>query len=93
MPGAYDSHELPPERIKTVDVVKKHLCDLAANRWKLDEKKCQNCVFPCKYGLRLLELLGLPYIAPEKELLVKDLAKQGKPLPTIHQRIRNRGKK
>lgn len=39
MPGAYDSHELPPERIKTVEVVKKHLCDLAANRGKLDEEK------------------------------------------------------
>lgn len=91
MPSAYDSHELPAERIKTIRVAKRHLCELAMYRGKLDETQCQNCKLACKYGMRLLDLMGLPYIAqPEKELTVKALSKQGQALPTLHQRLKHR---
>lgn len=91
MSKAYDCHEALPEQIRNADAAKIHLCDLAYHRKKIRPEKCQTCG-GCKYGLKLLELLGLECDKKPRELKVKDLAVQGKPLPTLSARLRKRFK-
>jgi len=92
MRGSSDSHELPAEKITNVKVAKLHLCDLAYHHGKLYPDMCQSCKAVCRYGIRLLELMDLQHIRQEREIRIKDLSTQGKPLPTIHQRIKKRAK-
>ena len=89
--GPYDTHEAPPERIKTVKVAQTHLCSLAYHRKKVYPEQCKACG-GCKYGLRLLELLGMECDEQPKLLTVKQLTAPGQPLPTLHMRLKKRKK-
>lgn len=90
MRGAYDSHELPPEQINTLKIAMKHLCTKANYRGTLRAEECEKCQ-ACRYGLRMLEIIGRPVPEkPREEVTIAKLSRQGKALPTLHQRIRKR---
>lgn len=57
-----DGHEQPAANIKTIDELRKHLCDGAYRTGKRREKdlvpeRCAACESACCYGQRLLEIL------------------------------------
>lgn len=87
-----ERHEATPDSIRDVNGLKPHLCSLALYRGKLQPDQCQKCAAGCKYGMRLLHLMGMQRGEERFELRVKDLAVQGQALPTLHQRLKKRKK-
>lgn len=68
-------HENPAENIRTVNGLKRHLCDVAlypeeGNRNRsIHPEVCAGCVSQCRYGQKLLALLaeqGKIYTVPER---------------------------
>jgi len=86
--GAFRSQPAA-EEISDPDELRKHLC--------LDEKghratalSCQICEMPCRYGLRLLELMEIPYKGqPEERGCMLDMLRTG---PALDRKGRMYGK-
>lgn len=86
--GAYRTHLLA-EEISDPDELKKHLC--------VDDKGhratvlcCQICTMPCGYGMRLLELMEIPYKGkPEERGSVREMLRTG---PALDRKGRMYGK-
>lgn len=93
MRGRGDSHELPPGQIKTLKVAQAHLCSLAFYRGRLRPDMCEQCPVLCKYGVKMLEIIGRPIPdEADKTVSVSKLSKQGAALPTLNQRLKKRWK-
>lgn len=80
-------HEKLPDQLRNEKQLKSHLCSLACSRNSIAAEQCAQCVSPCKYGYRLLELYGMDYRKPVDN---NDYLRQGQPLPTLRQRLRKR---
>lgn len=91
MRGAYDSHELEPQLIQTVDSLKRHLCADAVRRGRVVPDSCRECESGCAYGKRLFELLGLQQPSWEQPKL-KEFMRQEKAAPTLRKRLQWRRK-
>ena len=52
--------EVADDKREQVRKLSKSLCETAIRRAGIREDVCQNCISPCKYGGRLLDLLDLP---------------------------------
>lgn len=87
-----ERHEAIPDSIHSVNGLKPHLCALAVDRGNIYPERCKTCESFCKYGQRLLELLGIVAEHNAASLSVRELAKQGQALPTLHQRLKKRKK-
>ena len=91
MSGRKDSHELAPNQIKTLKVAQNHLCSLANYRGTLRPEMCEKCDAFCKYGARMLELIGRPIpVQVSNPESVAKMAKQGQMLPSLRQRLKYR---
>lgn len=86
-------HELPADKIKTLQGVRIHLCDLAYHSGKIWPDKCENCISSCKYGMKMLELMGKPKPPWKRETgTISKLSRNGEVWPSVQLRIRKRGK-
>ena len=92
MNGKSDGHQLLPYAINTVNRLKPHLCNLALHRGKVYPEQFQQCNSPCKYGIKLLDLMNLELLCQPEEITVSKLSRQGQARPTLHQRLRGIGK-